>query len=326
MTPQRPPSIKSAADTKPRVLLVDDHPWILKAVSTLLADEYDVLGVATDGSQAVDVARNVQPDAIVLDINMPDADGFQTFQALERGGSRATVVFLSAVEEKEFVGEVFRLGGHGYVLKSRVATDLPSALDHVLSGRRFVPSLPSLPALANSCGHAIHLHGGVESSLDSLAALFDVTLRRGDATCVIGTEDVREGLGSRLRARGWDIGALSRYRVIDVADAMRGFMRDGLPDPTLLAGIVFELDQYRLSAAEAEIPRLLLYGNIAATLNAAGNAQAAIALERLWDSLTRDLPFLTVCGYDTSGLYDSGPDVWPSVCGPHGAVTQASHL
>jgi hypothetical protein len=74
------------------------------------------------------------------------------------------------------------------------------------------------------------------------------------------------------------------------------------------------------SAAEAQIPRLVLYGNIAGTLNAAGNPQAAIALERLWDSLTRDLPFLTVCGYDASALSDSGPDVWSAICAPHPAV------
>jgi len=64
----------------------------------------------------------------------------------------------------------------------------------------------------------------------------------------------------------------------------------------------------------------LLYGNVADTLNAAGNPQAAIALERLWDSLTRDLPFLTVCGYDTTALSDTGPDVWTNVCAPHRVV------
>jgi DcmR-like sensory protein len=156
--------------------------------------------------------------------------------------------------------------------------------------------------------------------VDSLAALFDLALRRGDATCVIASPDVREGLGRCLRIRGWDLSALSRYRVINVDDALRQFMRGGLPDPTLLAGIVFELDRYRRSAAESQIPGLVLYGNIAGTLNAAGNLQAAIALERLWDSLTRDLPFLTVCGYDASALSDSGPDVWSAICAPHPAV------
>ena len=97
-------------------------------------------------------------------------------------------------------------------------------------------------------------------------------------------------------------------------------MRGGLPDPTLVAGIATELDRYRSVSGAGEIPRLLLYRNIAATLNAASNPQAAIALEPLWDSFTRDLPFLTVCGYDTPALYDSGADVWSGVCAPHRAV------
>src|SRR5262245_10289260 len=293
---------------------------MVQTMSALLADDYDVVGVASDGSRAVEMAGDIQPDAIALDMDTRDADGFHILHALEQAGSRAPVVFVSMHDEDALVGEALRWGGQGYVVKSRVATDLARAVDHVLSGRRYVPTLTSLAALPNGCGHAMHLHDDVESSLDSLVALFDQALRRGDATCVIATPDVREGLGRGLRARGWDIGALSRYRVIEVDDAVRQFMRRGLPDPTLLAGIVSELDWYRLSTAEAEIPRLLLYGNIAATLNAAGNPQAAIALERLWDSLTRDLPFLTVCGYDKPGLYDCGPDVWTGVCAPHRAV------
>ena len=312
--------MRAAGDGKARVLLVDDNSAMVQTVSALLAGEYDVVGVASDGSRAVEMAGDIQPDAIVLDINMPDADGFHTLHALEQAGSRAPVVFVSTREEDELVGEAFRWGGHGYVVKSRIATDLAPAIDQVLSGRKCVPSLTSLAVLANGCGHAMHLHGDVESSLDNLAALFDLALARGDATCVISTKDVSDGLGSRLRIRGWEITTHSRYRVIDVADALHQFMRGGLPDPTLLAGIATELDRYRVSAAQGEVPRLLLYDNIAATLNAAGNPQAAIALERLWDSLTRDLPFLTVCGYDEPALYESGLDVWTGVCAPHRAV------
>ena len=313
-------SRRAASDVKPTVLLVDDDSAMVQTVSALLAEDYDVVGVASDGSRAVEMAGDIQPDAIVLDINMPDADGFHTLHALEQAGSRAPVVFVSTRAEDELVGEAFRWGGHGYVVKSRVAADLASAIDHVLSGRRFVPSLTSLAALASGCGHAMHLHGDVESLLDDLAALFDLALGRGDATCVISMKDVSDGLGNRLRARGWEITTQSRYRVIDVADALHQFMRGGLPDPTLLAGIAAELDSYRLSAAPGEIPRLLLYGNLAATLNAAGNPQAAVSLERLWDSLTRDLPFLTVCGYDTPSLSESGPEVWSGICAPHRAV------
>ena len=162
------------------MLLVDDDSAIVQTVSALLAGEYDVVGVASDSSRAVEMAGDIQPDAIVLDINMPDADGFHTLQALEQAGSRAPVVF-----------------------------------DHVLSGRRCVPSLTSLAALANGCGHSMHLHGNVKSLLDNLAALVDLALARGDATCIISTMDVNEGPRqplSRPRMGGRDAQPLSCHR------------------------------------------------------------------------------------------------------------------
>jgi Response regulator receiver domain len=67
---------------------VDDHRGVLDTVSGLLADDFDVVGVATDGSQALQAAHQVTPDAIVLDVGMPGLDGFQT---AEGATSRLTV-------------------------------------------------------------------------------------------------------------------------------------------------------------------------------------------------------------------------------------------
>ena len=228
-----PRFVRSSGAPKPRVLLVDDHPGVLDGVSALLDDDFDVAGLATDGRQALDLARQIDPDVIVLDINMPGLDGFQTKRALEQAGSRAPVVFLSAVDADDYVSEAFQCGGRGYIPKLRLARNLASAVDQVLLGRLFVPSLTSLYDLAKDGGHAMQVHGDVECFLDGLASFFNLALRRGDATCVIGTEEVREGLSRRLRAAGWDVGGPSghkRYLSIDTADALSRFMRNGLPD------------------------------------------------------------------------------------------------
>src|SRR5262245_16955440 len=118
MSDRLPRLRSSRGDAKPKVLLVDDHQAILEQVSAMLADDFDVVNVATDGRQAIDTARHVDPDLIVLDINMPGLDGFQTIRALEQAGSRAPVVFLSMVDAEEQVSEAFRCGARGYVLKS----------------------------------------------------------------------------------------------------------------------------------------------------------------------------------------------------------------
>ena len=72
----------AAPPAKPKVLLVDDHPDILKSRLRLLSFDFDIVGIATDGRQALEAAQRLDPDIIVLDITMPGRDGFQTAQDL----------------------------------------------------------------------------------------------------------------------------------------------------------------------------------------------------------------------------------------------------
>jgi CheY-like chemotaxis protein len=323
-----PRLVRESAGSKPKVLLVDDNRALLERVSEILSDDFDLAGIATDGRQGLDSAAQSDPDVIVLDINMPVMDGFQTIRALEQAGSRAPVVFLSVIDDEAHINEAFRCGGRGYVLKSRIMRDLPSALNHALLGRTFAPSLSILSRLAENGGHAMQLHGDAKSLVDGLAGFFDLALRRGDATCVIAPADVREGLAARLQHRGWDVGAaggLDRYLVFDTADALHRFMRNGLPDPARLAEIVMELDHYRTTVGGAS-SRLTIFGNMAMSLSADGNTAAAIAVESLWSRLTEDLPFLTVCGYSTSCFHHAVPDVYSRVCAEHWVVSHTSDL
>ena len=102
-------------------------------------------------------------------------------------------------------------------------------------------------------------------------------LRRGDATCIVATKRIREGLGNRLRTRGWDVGGSSgheRYLAIDAADALNRVMRNGLPDRDRLAELAGELDQYCPAVSEGATSRLTIFGNIVTLLSADGNTQA----------------------------------------------------
>jgi CheY-like chemotaxis protein len=320
---------KRTEGPKPRVLLVDDHRRVLDTVSAMLSDDFDVVGMATDGRQAIDTAHQVHPDVIVLDVEMPGIDGFETRRALEHGGLSTPVVFMSMHDGEDIIGEAFRCGGRGYVLKSRVVRDLPIALNQALLGRLFVPSLTSLFRVAGEGMHAMQLHRSMKSFLDGLAAFFDLALRRGDATSIIATNAIREGLTSRLRARGWDVGGSSgheRYLVADSGDAINRFMRNGLPDPDRIAEIVAEIDQYRRAVSEGETSRLVVCGDIATLLSAAGNTEAVIALERQWGALTRDLPIVTLCCYGTACFDDDAPDLWSDTCAQHVALSHASDV
>jgi DNA-binding NarL/FixJ family response regulator len=312
---------------RPTVLLVDDHRGVLDTVSGMLAHDFDVAAAATSGEQALEIARRIDPDLIVLDINMPGLDGFQTLRALRQAGSRAGVVFLSVFDVEEHVAEAFRRGGHGYVLKSRAARDLPTALRQARLGRRFAPSLTSMCELTAGRGHAMQVHADITALLDDLATFFDLALRRGDATCVISSGEVRDGLSARLRSRGWTIDGPDgqrRYLAVDAAAALSRFMRNGLPDERVLAAIAAEMEDYRRAVVERETSRLTVYGDMAAQLTAEGNAKGALALENLWHTLTVHLPFYTLCGYDRPCFDRTAPDFRPSVCAEHEVVSHAA--
>ena len=307
---------------------MDDNRRFLNGVSALLAQTFDVVGAATNGLQALDAVRLLDPDVIVLDVDMPELDGLQTCRALQQSGSAAPpVVFLSMHDADAIVSAAFQCGGRGYVLKQRVGRDLVHALDQALSGRSFVPSLGSSWPLAGGL-HVMQLYDDKATFADGVAALFDLSLRNGEATCIIADREVRDTLAERLRARGWDVGGSSgcrRYLALDARDAVNRFMRGGLPDPDRLAEIAGELDDYRRAvASEGSTSRLTLCGNMVVSLIADGNAKAAMALERHWNRLTRERPILTVCGYSSSCFHDDIPDLWSRACTEHGALSLAA--
>ena len=295
----------------------------------MLSGAFDVVGTATDGLEALDTARRVNPDVIVLDVEMPGMNGFQICRMLERSGLAAPVVFLSMHDADEIVAEAFRCGGRGYVVKRRVGSDLVGAIDHAVNGRSFVPSLNALLPLAGDGLHAMQVYQDDEAFVEGLAGLFDAALRSGDATCIIASKRIREGLADRLRAKGWDVGGSSghrRYLALDASEALSRFMRSGLPDPDRLAEIARELDEFRRAVCEGVTSRLTVCGNTAVQLIAGGNTQAALALERQWSALTLGLPFLTVCGYSSSCFQEDRPGLWSGTCTEHRALSHATDV
>ncbi len=127
-----------------RVLLADDHEAMLNRVADLLAGECDVIGTAIDGRQALDAAKHLKPDVLVLDISMPVMDGVETAHCLKEAGVKTRIVFLTVHDDPDFAREALEAGALGYVIKPRIASDLLAAIKEAHAGRSFVsPSLSS---------------------------------------------------------------------------------------------------------------------------------------------------------------------------------------
>jgi DNA-binding response OmpR family regulator len=319
-----PPAASRSAAPKPTVLLVDDHRDVLKSVSRVVAHDFDVVGLATDGREALDAVHKLDPDLVVLDITLPGLDGFQTAREFARRGSRARVLFLSMHETEEFVTEGFRSGGRGYVLKRRVHQDLVRAIQSVVAGQLFAPTLKSLYQLTTDEGrHTVQFYDDDEMLIDGLSRFLAMALRCGDAVSVVMREHIRAGVADILDAQGWrvsDGGAHGRYQAFDAADALSSIMRGGVPDADLLAKVVDGMERTRLSVVEGPARRHTIVGEMSTPLFVKGDAEAGMEVERLWSQVTRSLPFLTLCCHPAPHFEAQPAELFSELCGEHWAV------
>ncbi len=121
-----------------RVLLVDDNEAVLTRAAAVLTPGCIIVGSAKDGPTALKAAESLQPDVIVLDISMPGMTGLEVASLLRNAQSTAAVVFLTVHDEEEFVHAAKAVGGIGYVIKPRIASDLMKAVQEARAGRPFV--------------------------------------------------------------------------------------------------------------------------------------------------------------------------------------------
>jgi two-component system response regulator NreC len=119
--------------TRPRVLIADDQQPILDWLDQQLRDEFQIVAACTDGSTALETAIALQPDALVLDISMPQMSGLDVARRLSALPHPPRIVFLSVHEDRDFQEAATAAGGSGYVIKRNLCTHLVAALRRALS-------------------------------------------------------------------------------------------------------------------------------------------------------------------------------------------------
>ncbi len=134
--------VASSSDTRRRILIADDHEVMRRGVRGLLEshDEWAVCGEAFDGREVVTKSRELRPDLIIMDINMPGLTGIDAAQQIRKENPTAKILFFSVHESAQTVREVVNAGAQGYVAKSRAGHDLVDAVRNVLDGGTFFPS------------------------------------------------------------------------------------------------------------------------------------------------------------------------------------------
>ena len=121
-----------------RVLLADDHEPTFALTTSALGGGYQIVGAVPDGSALLAAASQLDPDVIVLDICMPKLNGLEAARELRRLNSRAKLVFLTVHEDADFARAALEAGGLGYVVKTRLASDIVPAIQAALENHRFL--------------------------------------------------------------------------------------------------------------------------------------------------------------------------------------------
>jgi two-component system, NarL family, response regulator NreC len=126
-----------------RVLIVDDYAAVRKGVCVILSSRLDieVCGEAENGEEAVEKAKALRPDLIILDVTMPVLNGFHAAKEILKFLPDVPILMLSMHQHQQFVDEAKRAGVQGYVTKAQVADTLLQAVDLLLSGQTYYPQL-----------------------------------------------------------------------------------------------------------------------------------------------------------------------------------------
>jgi DNA-binding NarL/FixJ family response regulator len=121
-----------------RVLLADDHEWVLQEMEYLLASDFEVVGKVTDGIAMVEAASRLQPDLIVTDLAMPGMTGIEASREALKARPGVPIVLLTMHSERQFVEDALSIGVRGYVHKLAAGDELIPAMRCALKGQTFV--------------------------------------------------------------------------------------------------------------------------------------------------------------------------------------------
>lgn len=122
---------------RPRLIIVDDSALIRQAIETALNLQYEVVASLPDGEAAVAAVARLTPELVLLDISMPGINGLEAARQIKRASPITSIIFVSVHKEKSYVEAGFSAGGSGYVLKSKIVSQLLPAIQSVLAGEEY---------------------------------------------------------------------------------------------------------------------------------------------------------------------------------------------
>lgn len=119
-------------------MLADDHPLILEGLRRVLEPEFEIAGMAANGRELVRLTIELHPDAVLVDVGMPELNGIEAARQIKRMLPATKVLFVTQVEDRAYARAAFQAQASAYLLKQSVVAELPTAIHEALAGRFYV--------------------------------------------------------------------------------------------------------------------------------------------------------------------------------------------
>jgi len=174
---------------KIKVLVVDDHPVVRKGLQSCLArqDRLKIVGEASDGDEALGKTRELGPDIVLMDIDLPRMNGLAVTELLRKEQPRVKVLVLSVHTNKEFIFRIIQAGAHGYISKGAPPDELVRAIESVCDGEAFFS-----PEIARAALNQFVSNGGKQEPFVQL------TTREREVLALIAEGRSNKEVASRL--------------------------------------------------------------------------------------------------------------------------------
>jgi CheY-like chemotaxis protein len=317
-----------------RVLVVEDHEWWRRYLSSALpASQWEVVGVVSNGIEAVQGARDLKPDVVLLDIGLPGLNGIHAARQMLAHDPDSRIVFVTEQQSLDIAEVALGTGARGYIVKSDVGRELLPAVNAVvedgrfvsarLAGRGFETTNDGRVAWEGRC-HEAGFYADESALLNDYVRFAEAALVGGNALVMVVTDSRRDDLYRRLQARGIDIDRTVMERRClwrDVPAALSSFMVEGRVDEARFWNVASALIMEAARGSMRHPPRVSLCGDGAATLLQDGRVEAAIRLEQLWDDAARTYSIDVFCPYSSHVLRcDDESQIFRDLRAAHSAV------